>query len=83
MIRRFLLCASLVLATSLTACSSDDKDAPLPGERLSILELQRHLEPDDAALSAQGYVAPTAWKNEFWPQACGYPNHAMQHLSLS
>lgn len=83
MIRRFLLCASLVLAAGLTACSSDDKDAPLPGERLSILELQRHLEPDDAALSAQGYVAPTAWKNEFWPQAGGYPNHAMQHLSLS
>lgn len=83
MIRRFLLCASLILATGLTACSSDDKDAPLPGERLSILELQRHLEPDDAALSAQGYVAPTAWKNEFWPQAGGYPNHAMQHLSLN
>ncbi len=83
-IRRILLSTCLLTALSLTACSGDSDDAPpLQGERLSILELQRRLEPDDAALSAQGFVAPTPWKNEFWPQAGGYPNHTMQHLSLN
>jgi outer membrane protein assembly factor BamB len=84
-IRRIILSACLLMSvTAVGACSSDDDDkAPLPGERISILELQRRLEPDDAALSAQGFVAPNAWKNEFWPQAGGYPNHSMQHLSLN
>lgn len=82
-IRRLILSACVLAPIALTACSSDDDKAPLPGERISILELQRRLEPDDAALSAQGFVASQAWKNEFWPQAGGYPNHTMQHLSLN
>lgn len=61
---------------------SDDK-APLPGERISVLELQRELEPTDAALKATGFIAQEPWKNDFWPQAGGYPNHAMQNLALS
>lgn len=81
--RRLILSACLIAPLALAACSSDDDKAPLPGERISILELQRALEPDDAALSAQGFIAPQPWKNEFWPQAGGYPNHAMQHLSLN
>lgn len=82
-IRRIILSTCLLTTIALGASSSDDDDAPLPGDRISILELQRRLEPDDAALSAQGFVAPTAWKNEFWPQAGGYPNHTMQHVSLN
>lgn len=81
--RRLILSACLCAPLALSACGSDKDKAPLPGERISILELQRALEPDDAALSAQGFVAPQAWKNEFWPQAGGYPNHSMQHLSLN
>lgn len=85
-IRRIILstCLLMFVGLSMSACSGDnDDDAPLPGERISILELQRRLEPDDAALEAQGFVSPNAWKNEFWPQAGGYPNHTMQHLSLN
>lgn len=82
-IRRTILSTCLLTTIILGACSGDDDAPPLTGERLSILELQRRLEPDDAALSAQGFVAPNAWKNEFWPQAGGYPNHTMQHLSLN
>lgn len=82
-IRRLILSACLLAPIALSACSGDDDKAPLPGERLSILELQRRLEPDDTALSAQGFVAPQPWKNDFWPQAGGYPNHAMQHLTLN
>jgi outer membrane protein assembly factor BamB len=62
----------------------DKENEPrLEGERISVLELQRTLEPDSAALDAQGFVAPQAWQNDFWPQNGGYPNHAMQHLALS
>ena len=68
--------------TALTACSGDDKKAPLPGERLSVLELQSALEPDDPSLNEQGLIMPAAWRNQFWPQAGGYPNHSMQNLSL-
>lgn len=61
--------------------SSDDKK-PLPGERIPVLALEKQLEPESAALKAQGFIAPDAWRNEFWPQAGGYPNHAMQNLAL-
>jgi len=82
--------AILVLCTVLimTGCSTvgdifgEEVEKPLEGERISILELQKNLEPDSAALEGQGFIAPAAWRNEFWPQAGGYPNHAMQHLIL-
>jgi outer membrane protein assembly factor BamB len=66
----------------LTACSDSKDKKPLPGERVSILELQKHLEPDSTTLNAQGFVAPAAWDNDFWPQAGGYPNHDMQHVVI-
>ena len=78
--KRILLAAVAVLA--LQGCGSSDDKAPLAGERISVLELQKYLEPDSAALEAQGFIAPNAWENEFWPQTGGYPNHAMQHVAL-
>lgn len=68
----------------LSACGilEDKGSAPLPGKRISVLELQQSLEPDDEVLEAQGLVTPTEWKNDFWPQAGGYPNHSMQNLTL-
>jgi outer membrane protein assembly factor BamB len=83
MTRKNLLLLPLLAILSLPACSSDDDKAPLEGERISVLELQNALEPDDAALSAQGLVTPEPWRNEFWPQAGGYPNHSMQNLALN
>jgi outer membrane protein assembly factor BamB len=86
MIRQFLLIITIIC---LSACSSadgifqSDDDKPLEGERLSVLELQKDLEPENLSLTAQGFIAPNPWKNEFWPQAGGYPNHSMQHLSLN
>ena len=79
---------SLLFATTfvLSACSlfSDDPDKkPLEGERISVIELQKGLEPDDALLQTMGFVPPNAWQNQYWPQAGGYPNHAMQNLELS
>lgn len=73
---------------SLTACSAVEgvfspKDKKkLEGERISVLELQKQLEPDGKDITDETLILPASWKNEFWPQAGGYPNHSMQHLSL-
>ena len=77
------LLALALTAVSLTACGSDTDKKPLSGERVSVLEMQKALEPDSTALDAQGFIAPEIWSNEFWPQNGGYPNHAMQNLALS
>lgn len=76
---KFLLTG--LMALSLTACSDKD-EKPLEGERVSVLELQQNLEPDDPVLESQGLIAPAEWTNEFWPQMGGYPNHSMQNLAL-
>jgi len=72
-----------VLALSGCGVFSDSQPR-LEGERISILELEKSLEPsqtlseDDIA----GMKLPDSWTNHFWPQAGGYPNHAMQNLAL-
>jgi len=66
----------------LAACGwFDSKKQPLSGERISVLSLDRQLEPDpDLAKIAITLPAPVV--NPDWPEPGGYPNHAMQHLSL-
>lgn len=66
----------------LSACGGDDRAIPLQGERLSILELQEDLKAD-APENVPAMDLPKPWKNEFWPQVGGYPNHSMQNLALS
>lgn len=79
---RWLLAAAC--AMTLSACSMfDSEDPPLEGDRISVLQLQKSLEPDNISLEAQGFIAPQPWNNEFWPQAGGYPNHSMQNLLLN
>jgi len=73
-----------LISLTLTACGSDkDQKAPLEGNRLSIIELQKTLEPDAQNLQTAELVIPNAWANAFWPQAGGYPNHAMQNPALA
>ena len=81
---------SLILGTALimTGCSSINpfasrEDPPLPGERVSVLELQKDLSPNSASSEATAFIAPQMWENEFWPQRGGYPNHAMQNLAFT
>ena len=74
-------------ALLLSGCSGfegvfgDKNLPPLPGERISILQLQQELTPN-AALQKEPVILPEAWNNTFWPQAGGYPNHAMGQLML-
>lgn len=79
--------ALLILPVFMTGCSSvggmfggGDDEKPLEGERISILELERKLEPDAANTEIK---TGKPWRNEYWPQAGGYPSHAMQHLAFA
>lgn len=83
--RRFLLLSALLLSATLPACSwfEDDEKTPLPGERISILDMQSGLEPADPKLQAEGFVPPEVWANDYWPQNGGYPNHAMHNPALT
>ena len=85
--KRLALLPLTLALFSLPACSlwdaigSDKTKPPLPGARISVLDLEKSLRPD-AAAAAGTYNFPEAWQNETWPQAGGYPNHAMQNLVL-
>lgn len=87
----FLSKTILTLATLslLGGCSSvsdffeGDDAPPLEGERISILELEQSLKPDATQALIDKAQLPQPWVNSFWPQAGGYPNHAMHRLSLN
>ena len=79
------LAAILAAALSLAACdtfSGEDEGPPLPGERISVLRLNRTLVPDPA-LSDLRVRLPEPYANAEWPQPGGYSTHAMQHLAVS
>jgi len=81
------LLAGFLSVSLLTGCETvsglfgDEGLPPLPGERISILQLQKELVPDPA-LKAEALALPEVWENKYWPQAGGYPNHAMNHVAL-
>ncbi len=73
-------------AFALSACELPDwlggtEEPPLPGERISILQLDKALEPD-AAIADLDVRLPRPWRNPAWPQAAGFANHAMHHLEI-
>jgi outer membrane protein assembly factor BamB len=59
----------------------DKKKPPLPGVRISVLGLDRQLEPDPK-LAATPVVLPAPVVNADWPQAGGDPDHAMHRVAL-
>jgi outer membrane protein assembly factor BamB len=62
------------------ASETDDPDAPDQSDRISVLELEERLNVND---EASPIVLPRAYVNPAWPQADGYPTHAMQHTQAS
>jgi outer membrane protein assembly factor BamB len=81
------LCAALALVVALGGCDSikslvsgSDK-TPLPGQRVSVLNLEHSLRPDPQ-LNALKIEVPRPFDNTAWPDAGGFPNHAMYHLAL-
>lgn len=83
------LCVMCLAVLSLSACGSDmwfgekDDAPPLAGQRLSILDMQRKLEPDEITQGSAIFSPAEILANDSWPQAGGYPHHAMQNLSFS
>jgi|APSaa5957512535_1039671.scaffolds.fasta_scaffold01528_2 outer membrane protein assembly factor BamB len=76
-----------VMLVSLAACDTFDflggsDDAPLPGERIAVLQAQDRITPSSqvADLSIR---LPRPQINENWPQQGGFANHAMHHLALA
>lgn len=75
--------AMLVALVSLAGCSGwfgAPEDKALPGTRISVLALQRQLEPDPR-LADLPVRLPRPKMNADWPQAGGDASHAMHHLS--
>ena len=59
----------------------DTNKVHLKGERVSVLGLEKRLEPDPK-LAETAVRLPPATQNADWPQPGGNPSHAMQHLAL-
>lgn len=72
--------AALLLASFATAGCGDKKDK-LPGERISVLGLERRYQPDPA-LAGKPVALPPPQINPDWPQPGGNTMHSMGHLSL-
>lgn len=90
MIRRAAFLILLPAMLSLGACDSirdmiaanDKAKNRIPGERISVLAYDSQLDPDPA-LADIPVLLPRPWANADWPQAGGYPSHAMHHLALA
>jgi len=83
------LAVAAALASTLAACGLTDyfgdyfgnsPPPPLPGERIPVLLLRADLEPD-TRLADVDVRLPAPQVNQDWPQAGGYPDHAMHHLA--
>jgi outer membrane protein assembly factor BamB len=81
--RRSLRCLLLLAPIlGLAGCSWLEADKPhLPGERISVLSMDTQLKPDPTIAELEVWL-PRPADNPEWPQAGGYPNHAMQHVAL-
>lgn len=85
---RARVAALLLLVLTLAGCSifesllpGGEHKVPLTGKRESILNLEGDVHPDPAIESLQVRL-PQPTVNRDWPEAGGYPTHAMQHLAL-
>lgn len=79
--RNFALPAAAMLVV-LAGCGwFDSKKERLEGERVSVLLHQRVLKPDVEIGKAE-VLLPEPTPNPEWPQAGGYPNHAMHHVAV-
>jgi len=78
----------LVSLAALSGCDtvsglfSADIGERLPGERISVMALERRLEADPRIANLE-VVLPRPYLNEDWPQPGGYADNAMHHLQAS
>ena len=83
-----LMTILVILAGALGGCDTasgwlgESEGKPLPGERISVLQLEQEIAPDPS-IADLAVKLPPPWRNESWPQAAGYATHAMHHLELT
>ncbi|HZT17750.1 MAG TPA: PQQ-binding-like beta-propeller repeat protein [Dongiaceae bacterium] len=84
--RRWVLL--LLAAAALSGCATAKSwlgfgtyQKPLPGKRISVLQLNSSLAADPALADVKVEL-PQPFANPDWPQPGGYANHAMYHLQL-
>lgn len=75
------LLASASLSTAGCGLFGDKPKARLPGDRISVLGLDRKIQPDPS-LANQPITLPAATANAEWPEPGGSPSHAMGNLAL-
>jgi len=79
---------ALAVLLGLAGCSGDDlwfggaDEPPLPGERVSVMLLERELSADPS-LADLPVELPPPLRNDSWPQNGGVPTHAMHHLDAA
>jgi len=78
---------AILILTAVSGCGildflDEDAQKPLEGKRISILLHERTLSADPELSSVQ-IVLPAPTPNAEWPQAGGYPNHAMHHIQAA
>lgn len=75
-----LACSFLFSAcdTMRTIIGSDSEPPPIPGKRISILALEKSLEPDPE-LAGQQITLPRPYINSEWAQVDGSPSHMIGH----
>jgi outer membrane protein assembly factor BamB len=68
----------------LAGCSwfGGSEKPPLPGDRVSALQLNRQLNVDPE-LAGTNVILPEPYANKDWPQSGGSQTHAMYHLKAS
>lgn len=87
---RAMRTSSLILAAALGLAGCDtiddlvssDTGETLPGERISVMALERSLEADPRIATLE-VVLPRPYVNDDWPQPGGYADNAMHHLAAS
>jgi len=79
--RGLLLATGLSLVLAGCDWFGEAEAPPLPGERVPVLSFDTVLQPD-SAVADQRVVLPRPYINPGWPQAGGYPTHALYHLQL-
>ena len=80
--------ALVVLLLALGGCDwigglfEDTNKVHLKGDRVSVLGLEKRLEPDPKLAETEVRLPP-ATQNTDWPQPGGNPSHAMQHVAFT
>lgn len=80
-ITRLLLLATILATAACNSFLGGTEEAPLPGERIAVLQRVDGIEPDPA-LAGVPLQLPDPVAAAEWPQAGGVPSHSMAQVAL-